>query len=1485
MSDPRPQMLSNREPCSPPAARAGAALLTAAALAILVCGVGGKPACGRSACAAVQAEPPGGLAPPVAPDAERLRSDVYLDDSLGAADALAQARRFQAQGRWDEAAALLQDTSDRFGERLIKLDDGGYVGLRDHIGRIIAAWPPAGVAAYRRLFADAAQRAFEAAAAQPGCAELLSVFGRYFATTAALGAAETIAQRAIEEGNPALADRMFDRILSDHPDGQARLAACAAARAILAAMRGDRPAALHWRDRALAVDPGLKPRWMGAERPLGDLLDSIPHEFNLGAQAFHLEATGPDGAADDWPIFAGSDRRHRTGPCDVDEPGLLWRVPLRADGEGSLSPPPDAYTLRLREAERSRLLSCQPIVTEEAVIVQSGPAVLAVRRLAGAVAWRYDDPDAPPRRRDELDAVAPSFHAPTVRDGRVVFALTRDPPLGYGYAGQEPHSALVCLDARNGSLLWRTDLDDAALSLEGAADVAFDSSPLLTDRNVYAVARRRRSFGFEDCYLYRLRAADGVFEHRTHLGSASTGSAAYQAASLSIIARHADLVYVCTNLGAIAAVSADDGAVRWLRVYPRAADAAESSRRSGREVMPWHYNPVLVIARSGDAADPRGAAGDDEASPAPLDRAASPAPPAVRIVCLPMDGRALLVLDGEDGRAINTLPLDQAYDARTILGVRDDVLYLLGDKVLALDITRMREIWSSRVPSDSPVYGRGVVTDDRVLLPTRSGLLAYRLMDGQRSSAPWDTAGLGGNLVALPQMLMVADDASLSAYVRRQAIWDRLRSRMAEAASDPLPALDFSEVALRDGATEEAIAALAEAERRADPAPDSLAPAVQRRMFEHAMAIADRLAAQPGAPLEAVEAMFEVAQRRAPDTASHLTYRVRFGRTFEMLEQPQRAVRLYQQILVDQSLRGLPMPTEAGEDPAPPAPLAITASDFARDRIDSLIDRFGRESYAPFEEEAARLFKAAQAAGDESALQRVAESYPNAAAAPLAVIARADLLAAGGRPEVAARLLRTAYHAYTDQVDRPALIRKIADAYERAARPADAYRWLAKAAREFPSARFLAGDRMMTFVEYRDHLAQVRSEVEPARLDLRLPLVKCSEIAFGEDVSLLAPRLADAPGGVASQFLVYRAAGVMAYGVDGQPAWPAAVPIPAAPELLVSLPDSVVVATPQQIIALDAATGAPRWTAGDVLRELDEVHRDWEGVPVLASCALHGDALICRRDDGTMMRIGLLDGRVRWQRRPEAPPAHHLAAAGDWVIYDSTQQGMTTLEVVHAESGAPARSIPIRANQTIHQLVATPEGLALVVMSESVQAYDLDSGRPRWSLAVPGRVRNAALRVDVDGLYLSTDGRHVTKYGLEDGEVLWVSPRVAEPRDAITSLGLQDGNLIIMSERTVYALDGLNGQLLWHGTTPDNPPARFEFSLVTGYYVVAVDVGGVGAGRPATVFCYDHRNASGLVPQDGVIPLAGLEDIRDIVAINGALAIMDDQTLHVWKSP
>ncbi len=1359
-----------------------------------------------------QAAPP---APPKAPAAH----GVYVDDSFEASDAVSRAQRLAAARQWTQAAELLQHTMDTAGDKLVHLGDGRYRGVRKHITDLIADWPTEGLEAYRQLY-DRDMRALMSEAELTAALEDdLAALDRFFCTTSAAESAEQVALRAIESGDLSTADRLLERLLAMRSTAAPSAARYRALRAVLAAMGGALVPPL------TDEEAGVRLRWMGEERPAADILAV------LRESPFRLR---PLPRGDDWPVFGGASDRSRRSVSRVDELGLLWRIspavfaPPR-QREGSREGPPG------EQRDDASLMSIQPVTQGDSIFLQRGREVFAVHRNTGAVVWRYPSSGATFPTTSDSDESASTWEAVTVHEGRVYAAIPGDREPYYGYESTPIAPELVCLDMATGALLWRLGQEQIG---ESFAQVHFDPSPIVERNALWAIARRRRTFGFEDAYVYRVNATTGTIDFRTHVGSASTGSFGNRRPTIALAALHGDSLFVATNLGTVAAVTAATGAVRWLRVYPRDATEATSSAWSMRSVPSWAHNPVYVWNG--------------------------------RLVVRPLDAAQVFIIEPEDGALTQVLEASDLYGVTTILGVRDGLLCGAGERVFCWDLAAGTPAWDAPLP-EGGLWGRGAWADDRLLIPARSALSVYAQRDGTRRDLLWDAEGHGGNLLALPEQLVVAGGRGLAVFVRKTELWASLRARLAAAPHDPVPALEFAEVALRGGDDAMALEQLDDAFARAGGLLETVEVSLKRRFFDDVLLFAETMAARSALRPADLSRLHDYAARCPPDAAAHLRYRLRFGELFERYSLPEDALRLYQQILRDRTLRDM----GTGGDVAGPG-----AGVVAQQRVTKLLEQHGSVIYVPYEVEAQRWLDAAWAARDPAGLARVVEAFPNSSAATKALGAQGEVLVAAGRFEEAARQLARAYQRTTDAGQRAELMRRIAEAYAQAGRGVPAYRWLTRAAREFSTLRIDVNGRRLTFREYRDELADLRGEVEPQRPRLEPPLSTRLSQPYVEGSQLLEPWFAEAPRSDGSRVYVYTPDGLRALAArTNVELWAEPLAVRAAAELLLATPRRAVFTTSHELFAVDVRAGARLWTHGGYPRGLGDPEGDWENGGAFRTHAWQDDTLVSVRDTGDMSALSLDTGEVRWTRAQRPLPAGRVIVADPWVVFHVIQDGRPMLCYLDIATGEWLGALPLEEPRTLEEFFVAVDGQVVTVTAQSIAAYDLEGGTRRWRVALEAPLRMSSLLPDIDALYFSEDGRSVRKISLEDGRTLWRSEPLGTPGEGLT-IQRERESVIASHTGAVAAFAETSGATLWHAITPED--ANFTRRLLTDAYVVALHVPDEGD-EPAQAYLYTHREGSGRIAvPGGRIDLGRLSDLRAVRIADDALLIQDGGTIHTW---
>ena len=238
-------------------------------------------------------------------------------------------------------------------------------------------------------------------------------------------------------------------------------------------------------------------------------------------------------------------------------------------------------------------------------------------------------------------------------------------------------------------------------------------------------------------------------------------------------------VYVCTNLGAVAALEARTGTLRWLARYPTTRIPATAGFQPKKREPTFETNPVCAT--------------DDVVIVAPSDARA----------CLAFDRRTGERRWGIDRHAD---PSGDDPEYRFLLGCAGDRVILTGAKVAAFDVATGTLRWSAPdfpIKEDAPVAGRGIVTGTSVYWPTPKFLRRIDLSGRIAEVTPWTRWGAmdAGNLVCVGGTLVIAetahDRASLVALFAREHVLHDLEARAAARPADPEPLLAAAEVRLQ----------------------------------------------------------------------------------------------------------------------------------------------------------------------------------------------------------------------------------------------------------------------------------------------------------------------------------------------------------------------------------------------------------------------------------------------------------------------------------------------------------------------------------------------------------------------------------------------------------------------------------------------------------------------------------------------------------------
>jgi|GEM_PF-1203649 len=913
-----------------------------------------------------------------------------------------------------------------------------YVDLRSYCQRRIAAMPPEGRAIYRAKVEGLIEPRYQEARRRRDEAELRRIATEAFASSRGDDALDLAGDLAFRSGRFAEALECYRQLVSDrtdqtkiepglvHPDPDIDLARVAAKKLLCRAALGYplEPADL---ERYRATYPEARGNLFNREGLYADVLASAIAEDRWSLSGVEESR---------WPTFAGAPNRSTMAreAIEVGEGSYQWRVklapvlaPTGGDSVNQFNrfnrfggPDPNANA--------KPTLAYHPIILGDLVLVGDESKV-----------WAYplDGGDASPAKPEGAPS-APVDPAPvegqvthrwmaehrfggvtaplaqglpgppprftlTAHGGRLFARLGPSTSYSVGYRTRLQPSAVVAFDlSREGKKLWIKDARQIPLTnQEGGRGglAAFEGTPVADDYGVYVALTEGGSGPMSQIHVACLDPATGEpkwtrFLFQSNLGDdpeafmmrggrAMMGNFGLAAANPGhrLLSLEAGTLYYQTNLGAVAAIDASDGRIRWLATYPRATGAAGTAAGEARDL-----NPAVVADG--------------------------------RVFVAPRDSDALFAFDALTGRLLwKTDPNTPINDIAHLLGVASGHLVATGNHVYLFDAAtgRLTRRWPEN-PAGLTGQGRGLLAGNRVYWPTQSQIHVLSITTGLRDQPPIELAKMfqtgGGNLAVGDGFLAVAQQDALVLYCQNRRVIQRYRQILAERPADPAACYRLAQALEREGQTDEARAfyrqtiAAAGSSDLIDGRP--LAEEARDRLYRLAMRLGEARSSA-GAFAEAAE-WFEEARTEAHKPQDRLTALFRLADVHNAGNRPEDAVTALQTALADPQLRDLQVNLEGGR--------IVRADALVVRRLQDLIKTHGPEVYARSNQVAQALVERGRRDRDPRLLERVEREFPVAQALPEALLSLARLREAADQPSEAAlaykRLLDLA-----DAIDPP----------------------------------------------------------------------------------------------------------------------------------------------------------------------------------------------------------------------------------------------------------------------------------------------------------------------------------------------------------------------------------------------------------------------------------------------------------------------------------
>lgn len=1337
---------------------------------------------GRSAAALVMAAGllVAGARPAPGWDDERPGVKVYFDSSHAADLLLRNAENLVRAGDFAEAIEIYQRVTQQFGDKVVGVagEPRLSINARRESQRRIAALPPEARALYRARVDPQAERWYRQGLQGRDRALLRRVVDQAFCSSWGDDALDLLGDLAFQDGQFAEALASYAQLAPEHapggaglahPDPSVDLARVAAKKLLCRAAIGEHPPTAEELAAFARAHPADSAAFAGRRGPLGaDLADAVRDD--------HL---GPPPQVDGrWPTFAGAPTRDRVAPGPIDVGSLHWRVdldPIAAQKKQS--------SMMLRQGFASgvipapdRLLGYHPIIVGDQVLVANDHRVTAydlnVRPgepgstgvVQPDVAWHTSgSPAAGPGK--SLGSL-PRYTLTAV--GHRVYARLGAPPgPTFAFNGRNgmpatpgSPSSIVAIDRANeGKFLWERRAAEIPLPKRPnngtSPAAAFEGTPVADARNVYVGLTDRVEM--TATYVVCLDAETGETRWTRYVCEANSTiepfSPNFEIAH-RLLTLDGSTLYYQTNLGALAALDAETGGVRWLATYP------------------WAGKPGGGF--NGFGFGMGGGMGASVAA-APQQRDLNPAIVHDGLVLIaPEDTARIYAFDAATGRqAWRSDVIPDEVKLTHLLGVAKGHLIATGDRVLWFDVRtgKLAHSWPDAA-TNVQGFGRGLLAGDRVYWPTRTEIHVLDQATGLRADPPIRLEASygvqGGNLAVGDGYLVVAAADSMVVFCQNSRLIERYRDEIARAPEDALNYFRLAQAAEAVGRLDLALDSLGLALPRARPLETVDGVPLAEATREHRRRLLMRLGEQAKAAANWTEAArrFEEAGRAAPEDRDRLAARLELAEVCRLSGDPRGAVRTWQALLGDEPLRALTVDATDGHR-------TIRADLLIADRLHALLRERGRDLYDEFDRAAADLMARARERQDPRLLEDLPRHYPAARVVPEALLALGALLDRLDRPAEAARAYKRLLAAAPDDPARARALWGLAGAFEAQKLWGPAREAYLQASACAPDLRVgAAGDPPLAGL-VAGRLARApydRAASGPGdpgagvpfrrRWERHWPAASKLIVADGAPPSAESARLFLAQGGAIRPLDPASGESPWARALGGEPTW------------VGYLADRVVAATRTRVVALGPAGGAVEWQydlgAAAERGGPDPFAREPAGgaresdAALLGEFRIVGNRVFCLRGDNTLLALDGDTGLVDWSYSPPVGRINpRLHVGTDRVVLQVREpNGILVLDTATGRQRASFARVGDE-EWPRDPLPVDDDHVAIVADRLTVALLSLRRGVPAWVFRESDELpRYGPPRLVGDGerLYVLHNGNTLIRLDPATGAKLWARP-------------------------------------------------------------------------------------------------------------------------------
>jgi outer membrane protein assembly factor BamB len=1114
---------------------------------------------------------------------------------------------------------------------------------------------------------------------------------------------------------------------------------------------------------------------------------------------------------------------------------------------------------------QDRLLGYHPIVLGDQVIVCDGVRVLAYNlndrpsgregstSLSIEPAWKLDTDNNVPQV-SRMNAGIPRYTLTAVGN-RIYTRMGASTPSGYmNRSGTFAASYIVALDwGSPRKVLWQQKASDLVLpnrpADRGNRSVNFEGSPVANSHSVYvAVTDRREQTA---TYIACFDAETGARRWVRYLGAASSEIDNFIAMGMAfgppvagdyghrLLSLDGPFLYYQTNLGAVIALEAESGSVRWVATYPR-QDSGRMGQGSDRDLNPAVVHDGLAIVA-------------------------------------PTDAGAIFAFAADSGHLVwKTDPISEEVKLSHLLGVAKGRLVATGDRVLLFDVQNGKLVSTWPDSGKSPEgYGRGLLAGNRIYWPTRNEIQVLDQRSGLRAEPPIKLMEVyrttGGNLVAGDGYLIVAQSDALVVFCQNSRLIERYRDEIAKSPDQAATYYRLARAAEAVGRDQLALQSYEQATKKALPAETIDGTSLADAARDHEFRLLTRVAgtARNAKDYDQALVRLESAAKISRSDTDRLRARLLLADVQLEAARPAKAVEILGNVLTDERLRGLTVSSDDHHR-------SIRADLLIGDRLAGIVREHHRQIYEEYDRRAREMFERGRRENDSRLLDEVSRVFPVADVVPDALLALGEVQQGAGRlgPAAAAYKRLLSLSSPSDEARVRALWR-LAQVFESQNLLVSARDALLQILTRYPRIRLddlgrdgpvadLASSKLA-----RAPLSQVAADRPRPSTPLPLARVWQSQAAKSRRLQVL-PAIGLPPGLHSSR--VFTVEGGSLSPIDqatGEHRWKADMGAQAT--WVGYLTDKLLAATSQQIVALDLNTGAELWRSGHGPPARTRRGPDPFARPVAAAAspetsrrALHefqlvGSRLFYLRGEDELIALDGDSGSVNWTfTTPGSSINRRIWIGPERAVLEI--QKPSQIVVLETESGRMLWRTPLAEGESLER-VPTPideDHVLIVTDRRTVKKFDTSRGQFVWdyreSMDMPVNGPPRVL-VDAERVLVLHDGRVLIRIDPVNGSKRWSTvlgiEDLSERPEAIVS---DDRRIYCVSRDTLRALSLADGGALWscHLTGPEN--SQWSIALSERYVVAYPSASSLSEEEMESLPVVVRRQDSGALVQRLVFP-------------------------------